>query len=440
MKNRPFFAAPTVLALAAIAALSATPLDVQALGVGRLQVQSALGEGMRAEIDISSLSPEESASLAVRVASPEAYRSAGVDYNAVLASTQATVVRRPDGRAVLRLSSDRAVQEPFVEVILELTWASGRLVREFTLLFDPPSGRNPPPAQAAATVAPMIAAAPAAPAPAPLPARSAPPPLPAARPPATAAAPVPPAPQPARAVAATPAPKPSPKPMAAEPASPPVAAAGGKRYSVRPGDTLYRVAGRNQASGVSLDQMLVGLYRANPEAFIERNVNKLRSGAVLAVPSADEVRDVTQADMRRLIAAQSVDFSAYRSRLAQAAPLAQAPEPGRSAQGKVQASVDDRKQVAQASPDKLKLSGAAASAADNLATERKDNAAKVAELARNVEALKQLQQGAAPALAAPMPARWVIRSASSMPSGMSIRWQKPMFTWPTAVICKPRKS
>ena len=433
MKNRPFYAAPTALALAALAALSAAPLDAQALGVGRLNVQSALGEGMRAEIDITSLSADEAASLVVRVAPPEAYRSAGVDYNAVLASTQASVVRRADGRAVLRLSSDRAVQEPFVEVILELSWASGRLVREFTLLFDPPGSRNAPPVQAAAPASPLMAAAPPAgpavqalpprpvPTPAPVPA-----PAPLPRPPAVAAVP---APQVAKAPL-PPAAKPLPRPMPAEPAAAPSPmAAAGKRYAVRPGDTLYRVAGRNQQAGVSLDQMLVGLYRANPEAFIERNVNKLRSGSVLSVPSADEVRDVTQADMRRLITAQSVDFSAYRSRLAQAAPLAQAPEPGRSAQGKVQASVDDRKQVAQASPDKLKLSGAAASAADSLATERQDNAAKVAELSRNVEALKKLQQGAAPAPAAapaaapvqpavpqPAPAPVVVAQPAPMPA------------------------
>ena len=413
MKNRPFLAAPTALALAALAALSAAPLDAQALGVGRLNVQSALGEGMRAEIDITSLSPEEAASLAVRVASPEAYRSAGVDYNAVLATTLATVVRRADGRAVLRLSSDRAVQEPFVEVILELSWASGRLVREFTLLFDPPGSRNAPPAQAAAPASPLMAAAPAA-----APSTQAPPARPAsapiARSSAIAAAPVAPAPPVSKAPLPPAAAKPQPRPMPAEPvAAPSPVAAGGKRYAVRPGDTLYRVAGRNQQPGVSLDQMLVGLYRANPDAFIERNVNKLRSGAVLALPSADEVSDVTQADMRRLITAQSIDFSAYRSRLAQAAPLAQAPEPGRSAQGKVQASVDDRKQVAQASPDKLKLSGAAASATDSLATERQDNAAKVAELSRNVEALKKLQQGAAEG---PAPAPATAPAAAPVPA------------------------
>ena len=323
MKNRPFFAARSALAIAALAALAAAPGAVQALGMGRLNVQSALGEGMRAEIDLTSLSPEEAASLTVRVAPPEAYRAAGVDYNAVLASTQASVVRRADGRASLRLFSDRAVQEPFIEVILELTSPSGRLVREFTLLFDPPGSRNAPPVQAAAPVAPVMAAAPGpamagagAPAAAP-PALARPAPAPRQAAPAPAA----PATAPSPALAA--APEAAPRKPATAPAAPPRAAAappasaspavaatpGGKRYQVRPGDTLYRVAGRHPAAGMSLDQMLVGLYRANPEAFIESNVNRLRAGSVLVVPTGDEVRDVTAADARRLITAQSVDFS-----------------------------------------------------------------------------------------------------------------------------------
>ena len=220
MKNRPFFAAPTALALAALAALSAAPSDVHALGVGRLSVQSALGEGMRAEIDITNLSAEEAASLQVRVAAPEAYRTAGVDYNAVLASTQAVVARRADGRAVLRLSSDRAVQEPFVEVILELSWSSGRLVREFTLLFDPPGSRYAPPAQAAAPV--MAAAPPAPPAAPPAPTRPAP-----AVAPAVAQAPAAPR---APAAAAMPAPA-APAPQAGRAAQPPATA-------LRPGARL----------------------------------------------------------------------------------------------------------------------------------------------------------------------------------------------------------
>ena len=419
MKNRPYLAARSALAIAALAALSAAPIDAQALGLGRLNVQSALGEGLRAEVDITSLTPEEASTLQVRIASPEAFRAAGVDYNAVLAGAQATLARRADGRPYLRVSSDRAVQEPFIEVILELNSTSGRLVREFTLLFDPPGSRLAPPVQAAAPVAPVISAAPstagvaaagsgplAGAAPAPAPAVARPAPAPRSTPPPAPVAGGTPAPA-TFAVAAAPPPatKPAPAPRpaagaAAQPlASAPVAAAAGSsRYQVRPGDTLYRVAGRTRPDSISLDQMLVGLYRANPNAFIENNVNRLRAGSVLTVPAADEVRDVTSADAKRLLTAQSADFSAYRARLAQAAPMAQAADSGRSAQGKVQASVDDRKQSAALSPDKLKLSGGAVKASAPeaqiaQANERKDNAARVAELTRNVEELKKLQQG-----------------------------------------------
>ncbi len=420
MKNRPYLAGRTALALAALAALGTAPIDAQAVGLGRLNVQSALGEGMRAEIDITSLSSEEAATLQVRLAPPEAYRAAGVDYNAVLSGANATVARRADGRSYLRVTSDRAVQEPFIEVIVELNSASGRMVREFTLLFDPPGSRSAPPVQATAPVAPVMGAAPGgqpAPASALPPAtplaqtRPAPRPAPAPAPSTTAATPLPASQAPAPMVAA-PAPRPRPAPRPADaapaPAAPPkvppaVASTSSKRYQVRPGDTLYRVAGRNPAQGVSLDQMLVGLYRANPDAFIDSNVNRLRAGSVLTVPAADEVRDLTAGDAKRLLTAQSLDFGAYRARLAQAAPQAQAPEAGRAAQGKVQAAVDDRKQSAAATPDKLKLSDPAvkASAPDAGPGAGKDNAARVAELTRNVEELKKLQQGTAAVQAQP---------------------------------------
>ena len=155
------------LALTGVAAALclASPL-ASALGLGRLSVQSSLGEVLRAEIEVTSLTPEEQASLRIRVAPPEAYRSANVDYNAVLPSTRASFEKRPDGRLFVRLVSDRGVQEPFVDVILEISWATGRLVREYTLLFDPPASIRAaaPPAPGTST-SPVISAAPPAPAP-----------------------------------------------------------------------------------------------------------------------------------------------------------------------------------------------------------------------------------------------------------------------------------
>lgn len=141
MKSRTKFAGRFVLTHVAAAAMWLSVPQAWALGLGRLAVQSALGETLQAEIDVTSLSPEEASNLRVRVASPDAYRAAGVDYNNVLPGTTAELLRRPDGRPYLRLTSDRPVQEPFVDVILEMTWSTGRLVREYTLLLDPPPRR-----------------------------------------------------------------------------------------------------------------------------------------------------------------------------------------------------------------------------------------------------------------------------------------------------------
>jgi pilus assembly protein FimV len=392
--------------LALAAALLVAGSGAQALGLGKLNVQSALGETMRAEIDVTSLTPEEASSLKVRVAPPESYRASGVEYNPVLTSAQVQIVRN-NGRTVLRVSSDRSVQEPFIDVILELSWTSGRLVREYTLLFDPPSLPKPapvvtaPPAIAAAPAPAAAASSEAVPAPAPavttaLPRNGsvpAPAPVAAARPPAAASAAV----------------------------RPPVTEA--SEYAVRPGDSLSKVAARTQVSGISLDQMLVGLFRNNPDAFIDGNMNLLKAGAVLQVPSSESLASVPVPEARRIILAQSADFSAYRQRLAAAAPTLQNNESERQSKGQVQAAVEDRKPAAAPTPDKLTLSkaGSAASAAEaklSKETEKKDAAARVAELTRNVEELKKLSSAAKPS-AATAPAAAPAAATAPAPAPMT---------------------
>ncbi len=367
-----------------------------ALGLGRLTVLSALGETLRAEVEITSITPEEAASLALRVAPPEAYRAAGVEYNPVLPGASVQVVRRPDGRSVLRVTSDRAVLEPFVDVIIEANWASGRLVREYTMLFDPPGPRTAQQGSTNAT-APVVSAAPAIASPV------------APQPAAPAAAPIP---TPAPAVAAAPAPQ-RPRPPVPAVAAPAVptqstadAAGEADRYRVRKGDTLGRIAGRTQRPGVSLDQMLVGLFRANPEAFIADNMNRLRAGSVLTVPSTEAAKALSVDGAREVIATQSADFGAYRQRLAMGTTTTADVEPSRVAKGRVQTTVDDRKQSAAVAPDRLTLSrpagtGASTEAKVSKDAERKDNSTRLAELARNVEDLKKLQGSTAPAVAKP---------------------------------------
>lgn len=396
MKHRKLNAGRFALSGLAIATACLWGLNAQALGLGQLRVQSALGEPLRAEIDVTSLSAEEAGTLVLRVAPPEAYRAAGVDYNAVLPGTQVQLLKRPDGRSYLRVTSDRAVVEPFVDVILEMNWASGRLVREYTLLLDPPgTPRNmaaaPPP-----VVAPVISAAPA-PMPAPRMAQAAPPPVAA--------------PSPER--------RPAPRVEAAEPA-PKVAAAGGEQYRVRPGDSLSRIAKSVQPQSVSLDQMLVALFRGNPDAFIGNNMNLLKAGEVLTIPSAGQAQQVAAAEAREMIRAQSADFAAYRQQLAAGVTTQKTEEPARQATGTVQASVQDNKQAASPAPDKLTLSqGAVKASAPEAAlskdAEQKDAATRVAELSRNVEELKQLQSAASAATPVAAAAPTAATPAASAP-------------------------
>ena len=381
-----------------------------ALGLGRLNVQSALGETLKAEIDVTSMTPEEAASLKLRIASPEAYRSAGVEYNSVLPTTQVQLQSRPGGRSVLRVTSDRAVLEPFVDVIVEATWSSGRLVREYTMLFDPPGSRQ--------AAAPAPAAAPVM--------------TPA---PAEAAPPVAAAPAPAPAPRTRPA-RPEPPARVSTPATtaPAPATAGGSDYRVRSGDSLSRIASRTQRQGVSLDQMLVSLFRANPQAFIGDNMNRLKAGSVLTVPSAEEAAKVTPQAAREVIQAQSADFGAYRQRLASGVTTAATDAPARQAKGQVQTQVEDRKQAAATSPDRLTLSqgGVKASAPEakvSREAERKDAGTRLAELARNVDDLKKLQGSTAPAAPTPPAAGTAAAPGAASAAGSSMA--------PTVVAAAP---
>ncbi|MEY2688730.1 MAG: hypothetical protein RL375_2928 [Pseudomonadota bacterium] len=444
MKRTGLWALREVAAVAAVsAALLTTAQPALALSLGRLSVQSSLGESLRAEIDVTSLTPEEAANLRVRVAPPDSYRVAGIDYNPVLPVTQVVLERRPDGTAFLRISSDKSVQEPFVDLILELSWATGRLLREYTLLFDPPSGRQPaaPPVAVTAPVAaaPVVAATPLAP-PGQTSADPAATPAPAEAPVASRAAPRagtrPAAPvAPVEAVAAD-------KSAGRAPADK-SSAEGARDYVVKPGDTLAKIASGQVQQGVSLDQMLVSMFRGNANAFVGNNMNRLRTGAVLAVPSAEQAGAVDVAEARKFIQAQSADFNAYRQRLAGAVPAAQdSADAARRSGGKVQAEVQDRKPGGTAAADQLKLdkankdAAAAALLEDKIAKERarKEAAARMGEINRNVSDLKALQPASAATKGAPVTAS---ASGSGLSLGMPSSASSPASSVPAIAVTTP---
>ena len=367
------------MALAAAALFGLSASHVSALSLGTLVVQSALGEPLRAEIDIPEMTADEAATLKASVASPEAFRAAGLEFNAALTGLRTSIQRRANGRAYIRLSSDRAVNEPFVDMILEASWATGRIVRDYTMLFDPPNLRAAP----ATPTAPATSTAQSSPVQAQAAAGSA-------------------IGSGASGASATSRPGGARPAVTAVAAAKPSIAVDGQ-VTVKRGDTASKIAMATKPATVSLDQMLVALLRANPEAFINSNINRIKSGAVINVPTPEQAQAVTAAEATQTVIAQSRDFGDFRKKLATNAPTAQVAAADRKSGGSVQTQVEDKKPGATA-PDKLTLSkGAIKAQAETarIAKERasKEAATRTAEVNKNLSDLAKL--GAAPAGAAP---------------------------------------
>ena len=362
--------------------------NASALALGRMTVQSALGEPLRAEIEVPEITDLEADTLVLQPASAAAFRAAGVEYSPVMAGLQLSLARRADGRSVVRVSGNRPVNDPFLEMLLEANWNGGRISRNYTVLLDPPSNRA---TAAAPQIAPQIAAAPQPAAAPPVAARAVPAPLPAAVP----------APAPAPIVERPPA-----APRAPAVAAEPRQASGASQVTVRPGDTAGRIAAANKPASVSLDQMLVALLQANPDAFVGNNVNRMRAGVVLDVPDAAQIAATPAPQARQIVVAQSRDFNEFRRRLAGRAPAADVGTPQRAVTGSVQTQVEDRRAAA-ATPDRLTLSkGATGTEADRVAQagNSRDAASRSAELSKNLSDLNRLGAAAVPGTPPALPA------------------------------------
>jgi pilus assembly protein FimV len=463
------------LALASATVLGLWSSQATALSLGRIVVQSALGEPLRAEIEILEINDEEASTLRPRLALPDAFRASGMEYSAALNGLQISLQKHADGRPYLRLSNSRPVNDPYVDLILEASWSTGRIVRDYTMLFDPP---NLGAAQPVAPQAPQVSTVPVRitppPEPEQAPAAAAAPAAPAesasatAEPAAPAAAPQEPASAPAAATleatapaASQPAPAAQAKPMPAAPVAAPKPAAAAtqppasaKRVTVKAGDTATKIAMANKSADVLLDQMLVAMLRSNPNAFIGGNVNRLRSGAVLNIPSGEQAETTTPDEARQILVAQSKDFDEFRRRLASAAPASAEAAADRKASGAVQAQVEEKKPAA-AAPDKLTLSKGAVqakTAEDKLAKERsaKEASARAEELSKNVAELEKLSKAAAPAAApasaakAPAPAAAVAAApvapaatTASAPKAAAVTAPAPVASAPAATASAP---
>ena len=271
--------------------------EALALGLGQVEVKSSLYEPLEAEIPVLSSTPGEAEALTVRLASPEAFARVGLDRPPATANLQFSVVENARGQKVIRITTPSRVNDPFLSFLIEADWGRGRLLREFTVLLDPPTTA---PARAAAS-APVREAAPA--------------PAPVERPRPAAPAPAETAPAAEAPVART---EPvAPAPSAPEPAPAPAAAAPSGDYTVAAGDTLWSVAQRlRPAQGVSVNQMMVALLNSNPDAFIDGNINLLKRGAILRMPDSDALAAQSAAEAAALVREQ---MDAWRGR--------QAPQP-----------------------------------------------------------------------------------------------------------------
>lgn len=393
-----------------------------AIGLGGISVSSALGQPLNANIELVAVGNAEKTSLVARLASPDVYSGAGLEYP-YGNKFKFDVESRANGEPYLKVSSAQPVNDPFVSLLVELTWSSGKLLREYTFLLDPPG--YVPVQPKLAEVRPVAPAAQAMPETAEAAHESrqpAAPAVPADMKPAesqsasgqTDAAANKMTEESAGKVVAEKQPAAPAKPSAPAPAA---EKPGADNITVQRGDTLSKIAMQYKPADVSLERMLVALYRANADQFDGRNMNRIQTGKILRMPDQSELMAVAQSAAVKEIRVQTEDWNAYRQKLSGAVVESVKPQEAKqAATGKITSSVTDKAPLAKESAKEvLKLSkgeapgdkaaaagGKAMSAQDkkNAAQEdaiakskaEKEDKARAALLQKNLEDMKRLAQ------------------------------------------------
>lgn len=244
-------------------ALSST---AYALGVGSIDASSALNQPLEAKIPLLSAQPHELDSLVVTLASPLAFQRAGVERPFNLSNLKFELVK--GDKPYIRVRTEKAVKEPFLDFLVEMSWGGGRLVREYTLLLDPPT-LSPEPGRSATVSAPAASRAQSAP-----------------------------SEQQGAAVARAASSR-----GGVSQVSGASTGRAGDTVTVRSNDTLWEIANRVRPEAVTVNQAMVAVFRQNPDAFISGDINRLRSGSVLRVPTGSEMQalspDAATAEFRR---------------------------------------------------------------------------------------------------------------------------------------------
>ncbi len=338
--------------------LAFTPIYGFTAGLGKLSVDSGLGEPLKAQIDLLEVTPEELSTLTAAVASEEAYALQGIPRLGVHSNIRVELVKSPDGSPALRLRSQQPIDDPYLDMLIQVDWASGRLLREYTILLDPPGYKemvkvepapvvNKPMSEVfGRTVAKSDAKASAA-----------------SKAPAEKSKTV----QKSSATETKSIEKPESSTETAE----------STELTTQRGDTLNLIAKEHQIEGVSLDQMLVGLFDANKKAFVDGNMNRLKVGQIIRIPSKEELTAQSAKQAAKEVKVHSDNWNAYRNSLAGnviAAPVADETEQKQSASGKITTAEDKAAAVKPGVQDVVKLSagGAVAAKSDNKAAAQAD--------------------------------------------------------------------
>ena len=266
-----------VLAIAAASALSSGM--AHALGLGEVTLQSALNQPLVAEIELLEGRDLDANEVIPTLASPEAFNKAGIDRQFFLTDLKFTPVLKANGKSVIRVTSNKPMREPYLNFLVQVLWPNGRLQREYTLLLDPPlyTAQSVIPA---AVQRPVTAASSA----------------PRAQPPA------------ARPAAPTTQPASAGTPLA------------GNEYKTTANDNLWDIASRARSGG-SVHQAMLAIQDLNPQAFIDNNINRMKSGQVLRLPDAQQINSRTQSAAIAQVNEQTAAWREGRSVAASARQL-----------------------------------------------------------------------------------------------------------------------